>query len=135
MLHLSKSCQYALRGLNYLVRNPEKGLVKISNIAENENIPTNYLRKIFDRLVKDRIVISTVGPLGGVRLASKKISIASVIETIDGKPSRDACPLLGYKKCPELKPCPIQNECRKLTRSIWKKLKEFKLEDFGYRRF
>lgn len=132
MLNLSKTCRYAIRALFYLVNNPQKNFIKINEIADEEKIPLNYLRKIFQRLIKEKIVMSGLGPTGGVKLASnsQKISILRIIKIFDGKLSLNECSLLGYKNCPNFKNCPIQKECRKYSKEVIKKLSEFKLKDF-----
>ncbi|MBI5359088.1 MAG: Rrf2 family transcriptional regulator [Planctomycetes bacterium] len=132
MLNLSKTCKYGLKALAYLVRNGDAELVRIPVIAEAEKVPTNYLRKIFDRLIKARVVISTVGPGGGVQLApgARRMSIADIIEILDGKPDANVCHIFGTAGCKHDRACPIETECRKLNREIWKKLRTFRLEGF-----
>lgn len=131
MLNLSKSCKYAIRSLFYLINQPQKEFIKIQDISKAEKIPLNYLRKIFQQLIKAGIVQSSLGPTGGVKLPnnSRKINILKIIKIFDGKISLDECSLLGYKNCPNFKNCPIQVECRKYSKSIIKKLSEFKLEN------
>ena len=89
------------------------------------------MRKIFQQLIKNRVVESVVGPKGGVRLPSpvRKISLARVIEIFDGEPSISECSLFGTKKCPKLENCPINQECHSYSKNIWGKLKRFKIED------
>ena len=126
MLNLSKSCHYALRALMYLARKKEHFFIKIQEIAQKENLPLNFLSKIFQVLVKNRIVDSKLGPKGGVRLSlsCNRLSIADVIVAISGNMDLETCTLFGYKKCPELKSCPIQNECQNVRKRIWGKLKK-----------
>ena len=131
MLNISRTIQYGLRGLLYLARNSEKGFVKIEEIAKKENIPENYLRKIFQQLIKNRIVESGVGPKGGVKLPqeSYNVSVAKVIEIIDGPPQFNGCTLFGYSSCPKRPNCPLQQECSLFKEKLWKKLLDYKLHD------
>lgn len=132
MLNISGSCQYALKALIYLSRNSNNNYIKITEIARKEKLPYNYLGKIFGQLIKDGVVESSVGPLGGVRLASNgyRASLATIIATVDGRPSFDKCTLFGDRKCSEEEDCPIHLECRKLGRMAWQKLKQTRLGDF-----
>lgn len=132
MLNLSKSTQYALRGMLYLQKSPQNKFIKISQIAKTEKMPYNYLSKIFDNLTNRKFIISSVGPLGGVKLSykSRKSSLAKLIRLMGEEPSINECFLFGYKSCPRLKNCPVQIECRKFKKNIWNKLARFNLEKF-----
>lgn len=129
MLNFSKSSRYALRALMYLSRNKDKPHIKIQEIAKEENLPLNFLSKIFQVLVKDGMVDSKLGPKGGVRLSMNcyRLSIADVIVAIDGNMDLESCVLFGHNKCPEIKSCPIQNECKNSRLKMWDKLKKMRL--------
>ncbi|MCP5106303.1 MAG: Rrf2 family transcriptional regulator [bacterium] len=129
MINMSKTIKYGLRGLRYLARNREKGFIKIDEIAREEKLPENYLRKIFQQLIKNRVVVSGVGPKGGVKLppGSDEISLAGVIEIIDGQPSFDECTLFGYTSCAKIENCPLQQDCNMFKENLWNKLRDFKL--------
>ena len=126
MLNSSKTSHYALRALMYLARSKSRPYVKIEEVARNEDIPRNFLSKIFQMLIKNGMVDSCLGPKGGVKLSadSQRISVADVLTVINGRVSQEDCALFGYKKCPELKSCPIQNECQNVRKRIWGKLKK-----------
>ena len=132
MLNLSRTCQYALRGLVFLIKNENRMPVKIAEIAEYESIPLDYLRKIFQQLIKAGIVLSVTGPKGGVSLApdGKKVSILRIIEIIDGLLKTDECPILGTKHCPKINGCPIKKECNSLNTTIYDFLSKYTLENF-----
>ena len=131
MLSISNTGKYGLRGLLYLVKHKDQGFIKIDRVAKEENIPENYLRKIFQRLIKHRIVESGVGPGGGVKISKEAdgISIAQAIEVIDGRPPFGGCTLFGYDKCPQLEHCPIHRDCDRTTRQLWETLTKSKIKD------
>ena len=133
MLNISKTAKYALQGLLYLARNRDKGLIKIDEISKYEKIPTNYLRKIFQQLIKNLIVESGVGPKGGVRLpdSAADISLAKVILIFDGEPNFYECSLFGTRGCPSLDNCPLHKECHTYDRDVWQKLETYKLEELS----
>ncbi|MCP4397445.1 MAG: Rrf2 family transcriptional regulator [bacterium] len=136
MLNISKTCQYGLRGLIFLIAHEERMPVKIAKIAEDEDIPLDYLRKIFQQLIKAGIVVSHKGPKGGVSLApgSKKVHILEIVEIIDGLLKIDTCPILGVKNCPKIHSCPLKEDCSSLNGSIYHFLNKYTLENFvGYR--
>jgi Rrf2 family protein len=131
MAYVSKTSQYGLKGLQFLWQNRESGFIKIDEIAEKQQIPANYLRKIFQRLIKNRILESGLGPKGGVKLSpeSYDTSIAGIIEIIDGKPSFEECTLFGTTSCPKLDQCPLHLECNLFKKGLWQKLQNFKLSE------
>lgn len=131
MLNISKTARYSLQGLVHLAKNRDKGFIKIEEISKTEDIPQNYLRKIFQQLIRNKVVESGVGPRGGVRLPEKidLITLGSVIRIFDGEPEFDQCTLFGTKHCPKLKNCPIHQECRTQHKVIWDRLDAFRLED------
>ncbi len=129
MLNLSRTCHHALKALMYLVKNKGRPFIKIEEIASKNKIPANFLSKIFQILAKNDFVVSQLGPKGGVRLSNdfKHLSVYDIIIAIDGRMDLEECVLFGDKKCPEIKNCPIQDECRDLRTRIWTKLKRMKL--------
>lgn len=131
MLNISKTAKYSLQGLVYLAKNRDKGFIKIEEISNAESIPQNYLRKIFQQLIRNKVVESGVGPRGGVRLPEKidQITLGSVIRIFDGEPEFSECTLFGTKHCPKLQNCPIHQECRTQHRVIWERLDICKLEE------
>ncbi len=133
MLDLSKTCQYGLRGLIFLIKNEERMPIKIAEIAQNENIPLNYLRKIFQQLIKAGIAVSLKGPTGGVSLTpdSKSVTILKIIEIIDGPMKTDECPILGLPNCPKIYSCPVKKECNSLNQNIYGFFDKYTLEHFA----
>lgn len=132
MINISKTACYGLQGLLYLICHREDGFVKIEEISKSEHIPQNYLRKIFQQLIKNRVLESVVGPKGGVKLApdSYEFSLARIIKIFEGEPVVDECTLFGTRGCRNLTVCPLQVECHSYNRAMWDKLEKFKIKDF-----
>lgn len=130
MLNISRTSKYALQGLLYLAKHREVGFVKIDEISKEEGIPVNYLRKIFQQLIKNKVVESVVGPRGGVKLPDgpNEFSLAQVIKIFDGEPTFDECSLFGTKGCTQLAECPLHGECFLYDKSVWEKLDRYKVD-------
>jgi Rrf2 family protein len=113
----------------YLARSKGRTYIKIEEVARNEDIPRNFLSKIFQILIKNGMVDSYLGPKGGVRLSSdsQRTSVAEVLTVINGRMNQEDCALFGYQRCPELVSCPIHNECQNVRKKIWGKLKKLTL--------
>jgi Rrf2 family protein len=133
MLNISKTSKYALQGLLYLARHREKGFVKIDVISKEESIPVNYLRKIFQQLIKNRVVESVVGPRGGVKLPDgpNDISLAQVIKIFDGEPTFNECSLFGTTGCTQLLNCPLHGECFNYDKGVWERLEKYKVDQLS----
>jgi len=81
---ISYSVEYAVLGLIYLAKNSGR-TIKISEIAEQENIPAPFLQKVFQKLSKAKLVEASVGPQGGFVLAkpANKITLKNIIFVIE----------------------------------------------------
>jgi FeS assembly SUF system regulator len=94
MLRLSKKADYALIAMKHLAQK-ETGATSTSarEIAEQYDIPIELMAKVLQRLVRSGLLISTQGTGGGYTLgrSSVSISVADVIEAIDGPFTVTAC--------------------------------------------
>ncbi len=113
---LSNTCKYAIRALIYLGKNSEEGVkIGIKKISADLLIPTPFLGKILQNLVKQKILVSTKGPNGGFGLGKKPelISLYDIVKIVDGEDFFRNC-LLGLKPCAthqaEDKPCPVHSK-------------------------
>jgi Rrf2 family protein len=79
-VRLSKSAQYALLAVIELARSPEP--VTVAQVAAREHLPEGALAKVFQALVRARIVQGTRGVHGGYRLcrAPSELSVLAVVE-------------------------------------------------------
>ena len=110
---LSNTCKYAVRALIYLGKYSADGTkIGIKKISADLAIPTPFLGKILQNLVKQKILVSTKGPNGGFGLGRKtdEISLYDIVRIVDGNDFFDMC-LIGHHTCAtheaEEKPCPV----------------------------
>lgn len=84
-MRISQRGLYALQALTVLAQHPT-GVVKIRDIAAEEQLPEKFLEAILLELKRARIVTSQRGANGGYQLkrSPKKISLGEVIRRIDG---------------------------------------------------
>jgi Rrf2 family protein len=75
-----------LQALTVLARRDRDEVVKIRDIAQEEQLPEKFLEAILLELKRARIVVSLRGANGGYHLKRhpKKISLGEVIRRIDG---------------------------------------------------
>jgi Rrf2 family protein len=95
MLRLSKKADYALMAMKHLAQHHRGGPASTCarEIAEQYDIPIELMAKVLQRLVRTGLLVSTQGTRGGYTLSrpSAAISVADVIEAIDGPFTVTAC--------------------------------------------
>ncbi len=110
---LSNTCKYAVRALIYLGKYSEDGTkIGIKKIASDLAIPTPFLGKILQNLVRQKVLVSTKGPNGGFGLGknTKEISLYDIVSIVDGEDYFKVC-LIGHQPCKTHEnnemPCPV----------------------------
>lgn len=85
-MKISSRGLYALKALTHLAEAWERGLVRIHEIAEEEQIPEKFLEGILVTLKNARLVSSQRGRTGGYRLRRPpgEILIGEVVRVMDG---------------------------------------------------
>jgi Rrf2 family protein len=106
MLRLSKKADYALMAMKHLAQKTGVSSTSAREIAEQYDIPIELMAKVLQRLVRTGLLVSTQGTRGGYTLsrASTSISVADVIQAIDGPFTVTACSTENagceqYSKC------------------------------------
>jgi Rrf2 family protein len=110
MLRLSKKADYALIAMKHLAQKPGAPSTSAREIAEQYDIPIELLAKVLQRLVRTGLLASTQGTRGGYTLsrAAKSISIADVIQAIDGPFTVTACSTEKHD-CEQYSKCSVRD--------------------------
>jgi FeS assembly SUF system regulator len=116
MLRLSKKADYALIAMKHLAQkatvlgNGVAASTCARDIAEQYDIPIELMAKVLQRLVRTGLLISTQGTRGGYTLsrASRSISVADVIQAIDGPFTVTACST-DNNACDQYSKCSIRD--------------------------
>jgi|APSaa5957512535_1039671.scaffolds.fasta_scaffold214861_2 Rrf2 family transcriptional regulator, iron-sulfur cluster assembly transcription factor len=116
-MKLSAECHYAIEALAYMSLNKLKQPIKLSEIAQAQNLPLPYLEKIFIKLRTHNIVTSIKGPGGGFKLnmSKEKINLALVINALDSN--------LQAMRCAGASTCSNGSSC--LSHSVWDNLNQW----------
>ncbi|HGS7174053.1 TPA: Rrf2 family transcriptional regulator [Klebsiella variicola subsp. variicola] len=88
MAFYSSGVEYGIHSLMSMVdADGDARDMSVRELAELQNIPYDYLAKIFTRLSHAGLVVSTEGKGGGFRLAraSGLISVLDIVHAIDGQ--------------------------------------------------
>lgn len=94
MAFYSSGVEYGIHSLMSMVdANGDARDMSVRELAELQNVPYDYLAKIFTRLSRAGLVVSTEGKGGGFRLAraSELISVLDIVHAIDGQKSMFEC--------------------------------------------
>ena len=99
-MKISKAAAYSLHALMYMVRHATQLPATTNAIAKAEGIPSGYLAKIFQRLVKAGFVKAVRGKKKGYVFAKppEDINLLELFELIEGESLFDDC-LLRHCEC------------------------------------
>jgi Rrf2 family protein len=110
MLRLSKKADYALLAMRHLTAHASQGSVSARELAEAYDIPPELLAKVLQQLARARLLESHQGIRGGYGLARtpESISVADVIQAIDGPLTVTACSDTDHS-CDQYQKCNIRD--------------------------
>ncbi|MBD3219296.1 MAG: Rrf2 family transcriptional regulator [candidate division Zixibacteria bacterium] len=125
-MQISRKADYALRAITFLVNQPDNKRSSISEIAESEGIPRDFLAKILKELCRTGFLKSFQGVTGGYQLAKDKakISFLNVIEAMQGEVKVNMC-VDDNGGCQ----CNHRISCTMLP--FWKKIQKNVVHDLG----
>lgn len=132
---LSKRTQYAMRAVLYLaIHSKKNNKIGVNVIAETLNVPKQFLSKILQELVKNGLVKSSKGKLGGFYLspANKKNSLRQIIEVFDGDNLFCNC-VMGLPSCSSDNPCPLHESASAFRLDLEKTLEEKTINEMADR--
>ena len=110
MAHLySRGCEYALRALQALARDPGKPAT-VTQLCRRASVPEHFTRKMLQPLVKAGILKSARGPGGGFTFGREPhdIALLDVVLAIESGPLFEPC-VLGMNACEDSDPCPLHH--------------------------
>jgi Rrf2 family protein len=119
MLRLSKKADYALMAMKHLALRAGAGSVSAREIAEQYDIPVELMAKVLQRLARHGLLVSQQGTRGGYLLAraATLISVADVIEAVDGPLTVTAC-AADDEHCEQFAKCNVRDPLWKIKDRI-----------------
>lgn len=118
-MKLSTTARYGLRAMSDLCTHSHNNEpVPVSDIAERQSIPVNYLEQLFRKLRTSGLIESVRGSQGGYYLAKSadKISIADILAALGEPFIFGSCQT--EKGCENAPLCPTFNLWRKVKGSV-----------------
>ena len=130
MLRFSKKADYALIALKDLASSPQGTSSSAREIAERYDVPAELMAKGLQRLAKMGVVASHHGKGGGYHLAraSTQISIADIIQAIDGPVLVTACSEED-ETCEQYTKCNVRDPLWRLKDRIVQSLTSFTVDE------
>lgn len=109
----SKACEYGIKATIYVaLQSMENSRVSLNDIAREIDSPVAFTAKILQKLSRNNILESTVGPSGGFQIQRKNmelIKLSMIVDAIDGDAIYTGCGL-GLQECNADKPCPAHDK-------------------------
>jgi len=129
-MRFSTKSEYGLRAIINLAKHQKKQPYSLAKIAHEEKISLAYLERLFAKLKKAGLVISTKGVKGGYKLGKSlnQISVRDILSVLEGSLAAYTCAGL---KCSGSKKfgCQAQFVWHKLDQEINKTLESIKLSE------
>jgi Rrf2 family protein len=124
-MRIGRESAYAIEGLLALAVKPLGTVMLLRDIASSRNVPRSFLTKIFQKLSRSSIVVSSRGAVRGYALARGKteISLKEVLIAIEGPDFFNHC-ILWSDRCVDSNPCALHNRWKKVRDGSLNKLME-----------
>ena len=116
---LSQTATYALQAILCLAEAEGSGPLRVDDIADELDVPRNYLSKILHVLARADVLQSTRGPGGGFELAKAlhELRLSQIVGHFDALPEASGC-LLGRDRCSDDDPCAAHDQWKDVATSI-----------------
>lgn len=128
MKFITRDTDYALRALLFMAKlsmGEDKRIITVDEIADGEGLPERFLRRILQRLAKNKILSSYKGQDGGFSFLKgpAEIGFVDILEIFQGGIDFTNCQLRG-KECLDIDDCPLRRKLRDVNEVVADKLKE-----------
>ena len=130
---LSRASKYAILSTLFLAEHSSVSRkISVKEIANSIDVPSPFLAKLFQQLVRGNIISSTKGPNGGFFLTDEnsKKTVCDIIENIDGLNKLNEC-FLGLSKCDAVNPCPVHFIVEPFKNNILGKFRDKNIKEFA----
>ncbi len=130
-MNLTKESQYALKGLAWLATYPVGTMVSMAEIATEQQLPSSFLAKIFQKLARHGLLEAERGRGSGYMLSSEPsdILVRDILEAIEGSMALQRCLLWGGH-CSDQNPCPLHYRMKALRPQLDAILNEITLAEY-----
>ncbi len=130
MIKVNKLTDYSILILNHFAKESADKMFNASQLADALNLPAPTVSKILKILVKNQLVISHRGAMGGYQLAKplKSISIVEIIEAMEGRISVTQCGA-GTGLCTHERSCSMRDPWQRINQMVVNLLSQVSIAD------
>jgi len=127
MKFIKRETDYAFQALVFLAKNEMSYTVE--NISKELGLPKTHLRKIFQILSNNGILVSTKGRNGGFTLnvEAKEISMARIIKIFQGDIDLTNC-VVEKKACKKTADCFVREKLKNISKILEQELSKITLK-------
>lgn len=120
---ITRNTDYALRALCYISK--RRDLISVDELVKELGVPRPFMRKILQRLNKERILESYKGQGGGFKLKvpPAKIFIIRIMRIFQGQVGLNGC-FLKKDICPDKGRCVLRKKIHAIEDDLFERLKQ-----------
>lgn len=124
-MKLGRESAYAIEGLLALAAGPVGVPMLLGDIAARRRVPQSFLAKIFQKLARSGIVLSSRGAVRGYALARRprEITVKEIFLAVEGPDLFDRC-IFWSDRCADSDPCPMHFRWKRMKKRIIGELME-----------
>ncbi|MBI4527776.1 MAG: Rrf2 family transcriptional regulator [Deltaproteobacteria bacterium] len=124
-MKLGRESEYAIEGLLVLATKPPGTMMLLRDIADARKVPQTFLAKIFQKLTRGGVVVSSRGAIRGYALARppRGIKVKDIFLAVEGPDLFDRC-IFWSDRCAEDDPCPMHFRWKAIKQNIIAELME-----------
>lgn len=129
---IGRATTYALCAMAYMAEQEPGAIIRAQDIAAERKLPLGFLLKIFQTLVRHKVVKSRVGRTGGFILAkpASELTALQVVEAIDGA----LVSRVSYTHSRQMNKKPramLEAACDRIAKTAKAELGRIRLSDLG----
>jgi Rrf2 family transcriptional regulator, iron-sulfur cluster assembly transcription factor len=124
-MKLGRESAYAIEGLIALAVKPFGTVMLLRDIAKSRGVPESFLAKIFQKLNRGGVVVSSRGAVRGYALARKPkdLKVKEILLAVEGSDLFDRC-IFWRDRCADAAPCPLHFRWKKVRQMVIGELME-----------
>jgi Rrf2 family protein len=118
-LKLGIQSEYAIKGLLVLAAKPLGTVMLLRDVAKAGRVPENFLAKIFQKLTRSGVLVSSRGAIRGYALArsARNLNVKEILIALEGSDLFDRCVFWSHR-CADSDPCPLHFRWKKARQRI-----------------
>lgn len=123
---ITRNTDYALRAICYIAKQGK--VVTVTELVSALGVPRPFMRKILQRLSKEKMLRSYKGQAGGftLKLSPERIFLVQIMRIFQGQVSLSEC-FLKKDICPNRGKCVLRKKIRLIENNMLKQLSQINI--------